>query len=129
MSKKRITVLLAEDHTIVREAIREVQKGNTFFSPTVARRLHELEGKSPVRAGMPRPRNARLSSREMEVLQLIAEGKANKETPAATSRPALHRLRSPPFQTAVSGLDSSSLAWGEHPIAPARLVSLLFILL
>ena len=64
------------------EAIREVQKGNTFFSPAVARRLHELEGKSPVRAGMPRPRNARLSSRETEVLQLIAEGKANKETAA-----------------------------------------------
>jgi DNA-binding NarL/FixJ family response regulator len=64
------------------EAIREVQKGNTFFSPAVSRRLHELEGKSPVRAGMPRPRNARLSSRETEVLQLIAEGKANKETAA-----------------------------------------------
>jgi DNA-binding NarL/FixJ family response regulator len=31
---------------------------------------------------VPRSRNARLSSREMEVLQLIAEGKANKETAA-----------------------------------------------
>ena len=34
------------------------------------------------RAGRSQPRNIRLSSREMEVLQLIAEGKANKETAA-----------------------------------------------
>jgi DNA-binding NarL/FixJ family response regulator len=64
------------------EAIREVQKGNTFFGPAVARRLHQLEGKSLDRAGRSQPRNARLSSREAEVLQLIAEGKANKETAA-----------------------------------------------
>ncbi len=64
------------------EAIREVQKGNTFFSPTVARRLHQLDGKSLDRAGRPQSRDARLSSREVEVLQLIAEGKANKETAA-----------------------------------------------
>src|SRR5512137_1640044 len=32
---------------VVCEAIREVQKGNMFFSPTVAKRLHQLEGKSP----------------------------------------------------------------------------------
>jgi DNA-binding NarL/FixJ family response regulator len=67
---------------VVCEAIREVQKGKTFFSPSVARRLHQLDGKSPDRAGRSRSRNARLSSREMEVLQLIAEGKANKETAA-----------------------------------------------
>ena len=67
---------------VVCEAIREVQKGKTFFSPTVARRFHQLDGKSLDRAGRPQPRNVRLSSREMEVLQLIAEGKANKETAA-----------------------------------------------
>lgn len=65
---------------VVCEAIREVHKGNSFFSPSVAKRLQRLEGKSPDRAGISRPRNARLSSREAEVLQLIAEGKANKET-------------------------------------------------
>jgi DNA-binding NarL/FixJ family response regulator len=64
------------------EAIREVQKGKTFYGPTVARRLHQLKGNSTDRAGRPQSRNARLSSREMEVLQLIAEGKANKETAA-----------------------------------------------
>jgi DNA-binding NarL/FixJ family response regulator len=67
---------------VVCEAIREVQKGKTFFSPSIARRFHQPDGKSPARAGKPQPRNARLSSREMEVLQLIAEGKANKETAA-----------------------------------------------
>ena len=67
---------------VVCEAIRQVQKGNTFFSPVVARRLHQRDGKSLDRAGRPQLRNARLSSREMEVLQLIAEGKANKETAA-----------------------------------------------
>ena len=50
---------------IVCEAIREVQKGNTFFSPAVARRLHQLDGKSPGRAGRSLARIARLSSREV----------------------------------------------------------------
>jgi DNA-binding NarL/FixJ family response regulator len=67
---------------LVCEAIREVQKGNTFFSPTVARRLHQLDGQARKRAGGLRSRNPRLTSREVEVLQLIAEGKANKETAA-----------------------------------------------
>ena len=67
---------------VVCEAIREVQKGNTFFGPIIARRLRQLEGKSPDRAGRSQPRNSRLTSREVEVLQLIAEGKANKETAA-----------------------------------------------
>ena len=67
---------------VVCEAIREVQKGNTFFSPTVARRLDQLDGKSPDRTGRPQLRPARLTSREVEVLQLIAEGKANKQVAA-----------------------------------------------
>ncbi len=66
-------------HDVCR-AIREVQKGNTFFSPSVAKRLHERESKSPNRGGSLKPRDGHLTSREAEVLQLIAEGKANKET-------------------------------------------------
>jgi len=65
---------------VVCEAIRQVQKGNTYFGPTVARRLHQLESNAQSRAGRPQPRNVQLTSRETEVLQLIAEGKANKET-------------------------------------------------
>jgi DNA-binding NarL/FixJ family response regulator len=67
---------------VVCEAIREVQKGKMFFCPAVARRRHQRDGKPADRAGRLPPRNARLTSREMEVLQLIAEGKANKETAA-----------------------------------------------
>ena len=61
------------------EAIREVQKGKIFFSVTVARRLQQQNGSPHNRYGA-RKQRASLSSREMEVLQLIAEGKANKES-------------------------------------------------
>jgi DNA-binding NarL/FixJ family response regulator len=67
---------------IVCEAIRQVRKGNTFFSPAVARRLQQLDGTSRDRAGRLRSRNARLTAREAEVLQLIAEGQANKQVAA-----------------------------------------------
>ena len=61
-------------------AIRTVHKGKTFFSPCIARRLQDQ--KIPAGGGALRKKVARLSSREVEVLQLIAEGKANKETAA-----------------------------------------------
>ena len=32
---------------LLSEAIREVQKGNTFFSPSIAKRLHDLYPQSP----------------------------------------------------------------------------------
>jgi len=62
-------------------AIRDVQKGKTFFSPAVSRRLRRLNPQSPG-AGRLKRKAVRLTPREMEVLQLIAEGKANKETAA-----------------------------------------------
>jgi DNA-binding NarL/FixJ family response regulator len=63
---------------VLGRAIQEVQKGNTFFSPSIAARLHSLsldspEGRETIK------KIPGLSSREMEVLQLIAEGKANKQ--------------------------------------------------
>ncbi|MCL4789622.1 MAG: response regulator transcription factor [Verrucomicrobia bacterium] len=67
---------------VVCEAIRKVQKGDTFFCPAIARRLGRLHAKPPLRPRPHHPSAARLTSREMEVLQLIAEGKANKETAA-----------------------------------------------
>jgi DNA-binding NarL/FixJ family response regulator len=67
---------------VVCEAIREVQKGETFFSPYISRRLDRLHPQSPDRAGRLNKKAAQLTSREVEVLQLIAEGKANKETAA-----------------------------------------------
>lgn len=66
-------------HDVCR-AIREVQKGNTFFSASVSRRLDRLHSRTTGRTGVRDKKIAQLTSREMEVLQLIAEGKANKET-------------------------------------------------
>ena len=69
----------ASSHDLSR-AIREVQKGNTFFGPIIAKRLHDQ--KSPNGRRPLKKKIALLSSREVEVLQLIAEGKANKEAAA-----------------------------------------------
>ena len=66
-------------HDVCR-AIREVQKGKTFFTPSISRRQDRLHPPVPGRAGLVNKNGAVLTSREMEVLQLIAEGKANKET-------------------------------------------------
>jgi DNA-binding NarL/FixJ family response regulator len=62
------------------DAIREVHKGNMFFSPSISRRQDRLRRAALNRVGSPTKEVARLTSRELEVLQLIAEGKANKET-------------------------------------------------
>jgi DNA-binding NarL/FixJ family response regulator len=64
------------------EAIREVAKGRTFFSPDIAKRLRQRREKSLDRRGRPKAREAGLSPREAEVLQLIAEGEANKQIAA-----------------------------------------------
>jgi DNA-binding NarL/FixJ family response regulator len=64
---------------VLSKAVREVQKGNTFFSPSIARRLHNHRGQSPDPGERVQKKGARLSSREVEVLQLIAEGQANKQ--------------------------------------------------
>ena len=63
-------------------AIREACKGNTFFSPSIAKRIRDKVEKSPNRKGLPSKNSAQLTSREIEVLQLIAAGKAIKETAA-----------------------------------------------
>jgi DNA-binding NarL/FixJ family response regulator len=68
-------------HDVCR-AIREVKMGNTFFSPSISKRVDRLNPQSPERARTRNSKVAALTSREMEVLQLIAEGKANKETAA-----------------------------------------------
>ena len=62
------------------QAIREVQKGKTFFSASISRRQDRLQQYSAGLQGPLNKKRAQLTSREMEVLQLIAEGKSNKET-------------------------------------------------
>ena len=58
-------------------AIREVHKGNVFFSPSIAIRRKDNAQKARIRGEKIAPD---LTAREMEVLQLVAEGKANKES-------------------------------------------------
>jgi DNA-binding NarL/FixJ family response regulator len=62
------------------EGIRQVNQGNVFFCPFMSKRLPAQRQKSLNRAGRSNPRRCGLTSREVEVLQLIAEGKSNKET-------------------------------------------------
>jgi two-component system, NarL family, nitrate/nitrite response regulator NarL len=66
-------------HEVCR-AIREVHAGKTFFSPSISRRQDRIHPLSPDRKGGFKKKAVPLTSREMEILQLIAEGKANKET-------------------------------------------------
>lgn len=68
--------------TDVCRAIREVSQGRTFFSPSVSRRLEQLAPRTTSRAGVVTRKAVQLTSRELETLQLIAEGKANKEIAA-----------------------------------------------
>jgi DNA-binding NarL/FixJ family response regulator len=63
---------------ILSKAIRAVQQGNRYFSPSIAGRVQDLLD-SPDQERRIKKRGIVLSSREAEVLQLIAEGKANKQ--------------------------------------------------
>ncbi len=57
---------------VLSDAVRDVNQGKTFLCPTIQNRRRS----APVSARIP------LSSRELEVLQLIAEGHANKQVAA-----------------------------------------------
>jgi DNA-binding NarL/FixJ family response regulator len=67
------------------KAIREVHRGGRYFSPSISKRLDDLHESWIAHGRKPGARVARLTSREQEVLQLIAEGMANKETAAHLS--------------------------------------------
>ena len=60
-------------------AIRETYKGNAFFSPCISKRLLDQCREVLARGGTIVRKGPRLTSREAEVLQLIAEGYANKQ--------------------------------------------------
>ena len=67
---------------VLATAVREVQKGNTFFSPAIAKQLRGRDPKALDQGAQFKQKSNRLSSREMEVLQLIAEGMPNKQVAA-----------------------------------------------
>jgi DNA-binding NarL/FixJ family response regulator len=66
------------------KAIREVQRGNAFFSPSIAKRLRD-QCREAFTSGMSAKKSLELTSREAEVLQLIAEGFSNKQIAAELS--------------------------------------------
>jgi len=63
-------------------AVREIQKGHAFFSPSIADRARGFQEECPAGGRVRKRKKTALSSREVEVLQLIAEGKANKQVAA-----------------------------------------------
>jgi DNA-binding NarL/FixJ family response regulator len=65
------------------KAIREVASGNAYFSPAIAKRLREQTCRNEEAEGAEvSPGEVELTHREAEVLQLIAEGFANKQIAA-----------------------------------------------
>jgi DNA-binding NarL/FixJ family response regulator len=65
---------------VLPEAIRNVHSGKPFFSPAISKRRNAKDKKARDRGDLPGQTHTVLTCREVEVLQLIAEGKANKET-------------------------------------------------
>jgi DNA-binding NarL/FixJ family response regulator len=63
------------------EAIHEVVRGNAFFSPAVSKRLLD-HYRAASRTGVVGQATVSLTTREAEVLQMIAEGKPNKQIAA-----------------------------------------------
>jgi DNA-binding NarL/FixJ family response regulator len=68
--------------TDVVRAIREAKKGNAFYSPAISKRLSDHYRETVVRGVPVKKRSDLLTSREVEILQLIAEGGGNKQIAA-----------------------------------------------
>src|SRR5216110_3297718 len=66
-------------------AIREAKKGNAFFSPNISMRLVEFNRQASVSGEPARRDSSRLTVRESEVLQLVAEGHSSKQIAAELS--------------------------------------------
>jgi DNA-binding NarL/FixJ family response regulator len=67
---------------ILAKAIHEIMAGNAFYSPLVSKRLRDHYGKAEIAGGLMVKKATGLTSRELEVIQLVAEGHANKQVAA-----------------------------------------------
>lgn len=65
---------------VLPEAIRQVADGKSFFSPLIAKRLADQARKARANGSPASTKPSELTPREMEVLQLTAEGNPNKMT-------------------------------------------------
>lgn len=68
--------------TVLAKAIRELHKGKSYFTPSIAQYLkrHHQETRNKVEVHRKHP--AQLTTREAEMLQLIAEGQGSKQIAA-----------------------------------------------
>jgi DNA-binding NarL/FixJ family response regulator len=64
------------------KAIQEVHRGGRYLSLSISKRLDDIHESRIAHGQRPGTRGVPLTSREQEVLQLIAEGMANKATAA-----------------------------------------------
>jgi DNA-binding NarL/FixJ family response regulator len=71
-------LLKQSSSSMLAKAIRDVHRGLTCFTPSLAKHLRR-RGKIPPAPGALKSPDLKLTSREQEVLQLVAEGNANKE--------------------------------------------------
>lgn len=67
---------------VLATAVKEIQAGKVFYSPSIANRLCSPPKEAPRRSGRARKEVVTLTSREREILQRVAEGGANKEVAA-----------------------------------------------
>ncbi len=67
---------------ILAKAIREVMAGKTFYSPQVLKRVRDHYQAPDKAGGLLIKKATGLTSRELEVVQLVAEGQANKQVAA-----------------------------------------------
>jgi DNA-binding NarL/FixJ family response regulator len=63
-------------------AVKEIANGRVYFSPAVAKRLRDAERQARKNGVAPSHSQRALTKREAEVLQLVAEGAANKQIAA-----------------------------------------------
>jgi DNA-binding NarL/FixJ family response regulator len=64
------------------KAVREIEEGRAYFSPSIASRMRDDMNRRRARDGGVKSKGAGLTAREREVLQLIAEGSLNKQVAA-----------------------------------------------
>ena len=112
------------------KAIREVKKGNAYFSPLIAKRLREKScAPAPTAEQKPKEPEIELTPREAEVLQLIAEGFANKQIAAELnlSVKTVEKHRQQVMQKLkihdIAGLVRHAAAKGIIEMAPAGVPS------
>jgi DNA-binding NarL/FixJ family response regulator len=67
---------------ILAQAIHEIMTGNAFYSPQISKRLRDHYQKAEKAGGLMIKKATGLTSRELEVIQLVAEGQANKQVAA-----------------------------------------------